>query len=216
MLLDFTFNSQLEVSRSGGTGEVNSLEGLIFVELGTVHQDDRSLSSTSTSNKQGVLQSLLLSDDRSLKRKVGDLVNDILSASRVTGRDQQLREHNLLWGIPHLRCYHGPSLGLRIDNVIENCLLLSNHLLWADGGERGVSFLKDFFVEFDTVFGFKETSHRPGESVDETLLVARSINDSVSLMELLEDSRKQVKELSGSDNFRSGHHVGVLHLDFTE
>ena len=51
MLLDFTLNGHLEVSRSGGTGEVNSLEGLAFVELGTVHQDDRSLGSTSSSHK---------------------------------------------------------------------------------------------------------------------------------------------------------------------
>jgi len=52
MFGDFTFNTELEVRRSGSTREIDSLERLnITIKLFSIHEDNRSLSSTRSTNK---------------------------------------------------------------------------------------------------------------------------------------------------------------------
>jgi hypothetical protein len=51
MLLDFTLHSGLEVTGPGRTGEIDSLEGLVVVEGSGIHEDDRGLGGTSSTDE---------------------------------------------------------------------------------------------------------------------------------------------------------------------
>jgi hypothetical protein len=125
MFSDFTFNTSLGVGRSSSTGEIDSLEGVsVTIELGSVHQDYGGLSSTSSTDQQGVLETVLSTLVISLKGELGNLINDVLSTSRVTGRNKELGEHNLLGSSPAIRLPETPVFGLGIKEVIEDSFLL--------------------------------------------------------------------------------------------
>jgi hypothetical protein len=130
---DLTFNRGLDVRRSGGAGEINSLERVsISIEFSCVHKDDGSLSSTSGTNKQGVLETVLLTIMVSLKGESRNLINDILSTGRITGGDKQLREHDLLRSIPVFGLPDRPLFGLGINEIVKDSFLLVELLLGAD------------------------------------------------------------------------------------
>jgi hypothetical protein len=130
---NLTFNRGLDVRRSGGAGEINSLERVgISIEFSCVHKNDGSLSSTSGTNKQGVLKTLLSTVVISLKGQSRNLINDVLRTSRITGRDKQLREHDLLRSIPGFGLPDSPLFGLGVNEIIKDSFLLVELLLGTD------------------------------------------------------------------------------------
>lgn len=89
-----------------------------------------------------MLETSLASFLVSLKGEFGDLINDVLSTSRVTGRNEELGEHNLLRGSPALGCPELPLLGVGVHVVIEHGLLLSQLLLGRDLRKRSSGLLE--------------------------------------------------------------------------
>lgn len=133
LLLLNIFEGLLEVEWSSSTGEVQSLEKhLIGVEFGGVHEDDRGLSSTWSSNKEGVLMSWFISLVISHDWEVGNLLDDVLSSSGITSWDKELGELDSSWWCPGLSYPHLPLEGLFVDVVVINCLLVNLHSLGRD------------------------------------------------------------------------------------
>jgi hypothetical protein len=112
----------------------------------------------------------------SLKGELGDLINDVLSTSRVTGRDKELGEDNLLGSSPAFGLPESPILSIGVEEVIEDSFLLVELLLGTDCGEGSSRLFEHFLVELNSVISLHETTHSPGESVDENLLVALTVN----------------------------------------
>jgi hypothetical protein len=104
----------------------------ISIEFSCVHKNDGSLSSTSGTNKQGVLKTLLSTVVISLKGQSRNLINDVLRTSRITGRNKQLREHDLLRSIPGFGLPDSPLFGLGVNEIIKDSFLLVELLLGAD------------------------------------------------------------------------------------
>jgi hypothetical protein len=121
----FAFDTALEVVGLRGTREIDSLEDLgVSVKLGSIHDDDGGLGGTGSSNEEGVLQAVLLTDGVALEGQLGDPVHDVLGTSRVGGRDQELGEDNLPGGFPLLGSPDAPLLGLGVNEVVEDGFLL--------------------------------------------------------------------------------------------
>ena len=180
LLLDFRLNGLLEVVWERVEREVDSLEGvLLLVKTALVHEDNRSLGGTGTTNKKGVEETDLSSALRAHLVERTDLLNDVLGTSRVSSRDEELREDEdarllPLDGLPVL-----PLTGLRVDVVVEDGLLLE---IGAVGGDLGkgraiaTDTLKNLLVELLTVGSLEKTTDGPGEAEHEHLLKEIEIN----------------------------------------
>jgi hypothetical protein len=81
-----------------------------------------------------VLETPFSSLDVSLKRELGDLINNIFSTSRITSGNKKLREYNLFRGSPTFGLPESPLLCVRVKEVIEDSFLLSELLLSANSG----------------------------------------------------------------------------------
>jgi hypothetical protein len=123
-----------------------------------------------------------------------------------------LREHDTARRAPRLSLPELPGLGLGVNKVIENGLLIKVGLVGADLGKRSVAFLEDFAVEALTIISLEETTESPGEAVHKEVLKGLLVK-SLNVVELQEAGSKEGKHLSHTDNSGDGHNVSETLLN---
>jgi len=199
-------------------GEIDSLEGhLGFVQTLRVHDDDRSFGGTGTSNQQSVKHSRFLSLFRAYFLQGSNLVNDVFGSLRVGSRNEQLRENESLGGSPLGRLPVFPLARVRVNVVVKDSLLVEVLSLSRNGGQVAVYALKNFLVEFHTVFIFHETAHRPGKAESPAFFEEVKIDLLLALLSVLaEHGSEQVEHLEDANNFGGFHHVLEILADEVE
>lgn len=206
LLLNFRLNRLLEVVGLRVVREVNSLERLLRWELHGVHQDDRGLRSSRSSNEESALASSLFTYLRSEVSQSSHLLNDIVRSCRIWRWDEQLREDELLWLLPGRHLPSLPTLRGWVDEILKDGLLIalcfvSNWRQWR------TNLLKNLLMELLSLISLEETTHSPSVRIGPNLLEKVKLDSLIVFLVLLEACSEQVEHLSDSDNLWRVHHI---------